>query len=240
MKPAGYSEHSILKTLIFCFLTLAFAVNVDAQCPSIDPMIPYVCGPVIHNNCAAYPKDGIVMENSQNINYDFNTYNQYIGGITYSGATILHIKMDSASNTALCKWKLVMYIDNGGGATPVTEWENLATYGIVHSPVRPTISLLQVRVYNGCSTPECEQWQTFSVPVTYPNGQDGIAIDIISSALLIPATSPCGTENVNGVGSYFNNYNDYTFNIDYRVVPNVTYTPGIYQLTVHFCLVEDD
>ena len=239
MEAKRYSKYQISRVLILLFLTYPF-IWLSAQCPSVDPMIPYACGPVIHNNCASYPKDGIVVENSQNINYEFNNFTQYNSGITYSGGTIIHIKMDSASSPALCKWKLVMYIDNGGGLTPATEWETLTTYGAIHPGIKPTISLLQVRVYNGCSTPECQQYQTFTVPVTYPQGQDDIAIDIINSALLTPATAPCGTENVNGVGSYLNHYNDYTFNVDYRIVPGVVYTPGVYQLSLHFCLVEDD
>ena len=144
-----------------------------------------------------------------------------------SGATILHLKVDSG--TAACKWKLAMMINNGGPPTAAGTWEKLSSYGTSPLPL-PPISMLQVRVYNNCNTPTCETWQNFTL-----NGQ---ALYIIKAELGPPITG-CAP-NTDGLGSYLNNYNAYTFTIDYRVIPGFNMPAGTYQLSLQFCLVEDD
>ncbi|HXP53250.1 MAG TPA: hypothetical protein VN922_25120, partial [Bacteroidia bacterium] len=166
-----------------------------------------------------------------NVNFEFDKISDYSAGITFSGSTILHIKMDSINRVCAdgfpCTWKLVMYVDDFGAVGG--QWDKLTGYG-TGAGTTPSIDLLQVRVYNGCSTPICTSFQAF-------NPVDGSAIDIIDNAVLKAAGS-CST-NVNGVGSYLNHYNEYTFMVDYRIVPHYDLAPGNYQLAVHFCLVED-
>lgn len=215
---------SILQILVFAFYL--FPLLASAQCGIYDPTLPYVCGPPSNSNCDAYPKNAMLLETSPTVNFTFDNMTAYNAGITYSGSTILHLKVDSGN--AACKWKLVMYIDNGGAPTAAGDWNKLATYG--GSGTTPAISLLQVRVYNNCNTPMCESWENFTTT--------GQAIDIIKDAILVPAGS-C-TTNVNGLGSYLNHYNEYTFTIDYKIVPGFSMQPGTYNLTLHFCLVEDD
>jgi hypothetical protein len=60
--------------------------------------------------------------------------------------------------------------------------------------------------------------------------------DIVNDASLIPAGS-CAT-NVNSAGSYLTDPNEYTFMVDYRIVPGLNFTSGYYQVVLHFCLVE--
>jgi|GEM_PF-1796797 hypothetical protein len=201
-----------------------------AQCPSPD-VAPYTCGPPAHCDCQVWPNNGIILETSPNVSFEFDKINEYAAGITYSGSTILHIKMDSINRTCIdgspCMWKLVMYVDDFGAAGG--QWDKLTTYGTGAGTV-PSIDLLQVRVYNGCNTPICESFQSFA-PV------DDASIDIINSAVL-KAAGTCGT-NVDGVGSYLNHYNEYTFMVDYRIVPHYGLAPGNYQIALYFCLVED-
>lgn len=213
------------------FFSLFFpSLLTFAQCPSPDPMLPYIKQPASNSNCSPLPKNGFLpLQTSPNVDFTFDQIRDYNAGITLSGSTILHLKVDSG--TALCKWKLLMYIDNNGAPTPVNEWETLATYGIPGA-VKPKIDLLQVKVYNGCATPICEQWQTF-IP------QDDAAIDIIYSPLPVIPAGSC-TENVDGLGSYLNHYNEYTFTVDYRIKPGFVYAAGVYQLGLHFYIVEDD
>jgi len=215
--------------LTVCFIT-GLIVSSHAQCPSPD-VAPYVCGPPAHCDCASWPKNGIIIENSPNIDFQFDKISQYLGGITYSGSTIIHIKMDSTNATCAdgspCKWKLVMFIDNFG--TGGNQWDKTASYG-TGVGTKPTIDMVQLRVYNGCNTPICESFQTF-------NPIDDASIDIVNSAVLIPAGT-CSS-NVNGVGSYLNHYNEYTFTVDYKIIPGFDMAPGMYQLSLNFCLVED-
>lgn len=215
---------SILQILVFAFYL--FPLIARAQCGVYDPILPYVCGPPSNSNCDPVPTNAMLMETSPNVNFTFDDLTDYNAGITISGATILHLKVNGGN--AACKWKLVMYIDNGGAPTAATDWQQAASYG--GSGSIPPISLLQVKVYNNCNTPMCESWQNFTT--------DDQAIDIIKDVLLVPAGS-C-TTNVNGLGSYLTNYNEYTFTIDYRIVPGYTMHPGTYNLTLRFCLVEDD
>jgi hypothetical protein len=222
--PQHFVKASTLFVLVFAFL--ANSLSVRAQCGVYDPALPYVCGPPSNTNCAPYPKNQIVMENSQSLDITYDNMTEYMSGQTFSGSTVLHLKVDSGN--AACKWKLVMYIDNGGAPTAAANWQSLGTYG--GSGAKPNISLLQVRVYNSCNTPMCESWENFTTTSQ--------AIDIIKDPLLIPAGS-CAT-NVNGLGSYLNHYNEYTFTIDYRIVPGFVNQPGTYMLTLKFCLVEDD
>lgn len=120
--------------------------------------------------------------------------------------------------------------NNSGGGTPLDEWEELATYGSGLG-TNPTIDILQVRVRNSCRTsPADGVYQTFT--------NNGDLIDII--AALLPVT-PAGTcaSNVNGVGSYLTNYDEFNFDIDIRVVPNFSFNPGLFQLNVNFRLEEN-
>jgi hypothetical protein len=205
-------------------------ISLIGQCPSPD-VAPYVCGPAAHCDCATWPKNGIIIENSPNVDFEFDKISQYLGGISFSGSTIIHIKMDSTNSTCSdgspCKWKLVMFIDNFGVGG--NQWDKTATYG-TGVGTKPTLDLIQLRVYNGCNTPICESFQSF-------NPIDDASIDIVNSAVLIPAGA-C-TTNVNGVGSYLNHYNEYTYTVDYRIIPGFDMAPGMYQLSLNFCLVED-
>jgi len=187
------------------------------------------CGPPPSANCSAVPISEMQLSGPSALNFSFQELSQYYGGITYSGSNILRLKVDPINGN--CKWSLKMIIDNNPAApTPFNEWETLFNYGT--GTTAPPINLLDVRVYNGCNTPISS-----GVYQTFPGG-NGSEIILIDDVALIPAGS-CIT-NVNGAGSYLTNYNEYTFTIDYRITPNLNYSPGIYQLSVRFCLVEDN
>jgi hypothetical protein len=187
------------------------------------------CGPPPTNNCAPYPASEMLLGGSDAVYFTFNEFNQYYGGITYGGATTLRLKVDSLNS--LCKWSLKMIVDNNPAATSdPSEWETLYSYGAGTSA--PPINLLSVRVYNGCNTPIMS-----GVYQNFP-GTNQSEITLIDDISLNPAGT-CGP-NVNGSGSYISNFNEFTFTIDYRVIPGLTFSPGIYQLSIRFCLVEEN
>lgn len=219
------------KASISVILVFMFYINPAiscGQCDAYDPMVPYVCTGSGSTNCDAYPKNAILLETSPNETFTFNDITDYNSGITMYGSTVLHLKVDSG-NAALCKWKLVMMVNNGGAPTASGTWEKLSSYGTSPLPL-PPLSLLQIRVSNNCNTPTCETWQNFTL--------DGQALYIIKAEPGPPITG-CAS-NVDGIGSYLNDYNAYTFTIDYRIVPGFDMPPGTYQLSLQFCLVEDD
>ncbi|CAN5597879.1 hypothetical protein BH11BAC2_BH11BAC2_13310 [soil metagenome] len=185
------------------------------------------CGAPTSANCQGVPFSELIQSSSGNVDFVFDDFSKYAAGITQSGTTMLRLKV--AANNASCKWALRVYIENNPGAgTPVNEWETLNNYG--SGADAPTLDLLALKIYNGCGTPiNSGIYQNFAAV-------NGSFIDIINDATLIPQGS-CIT-NVNGAGSYLSSANEYTFIIDYRVVPGLTFTPGTYQLILHFCLVE--
>lgn len=202
--------------MIMLWLICLFPVYGFTQCPGVTTA-----------NCQSAPVSELALSGNSNVNFLFDNLTSYNAGITQSGSTTLRLKV--AANNASCKFALRMYVENNpGGGTPVDQWESLLTYG--SGTDAPTLDLLAVKVYNGCGTPiNSGVYQNF-LPV------NGSYIDIINDIDLNPAGS-C-VENVNGAGSYITNYNEYAFMIDYRIVPGLSFTPGIYQLVLHFCLTE--
>jgi hypothetical protein len=190
--------------------------NADAQ-----------CGAPGTSNCQGVPSSEMIQTGNGNVDFTFDTFSKYKAGITQSGTTQLRLKV--LPNNASCKWSLRVFIENNpGSGTPVDQWEKLTNYGT--GTAAPTLDLLAIKIYNGCGTPISNGlYQHFAAV-------NGAYIDIINDATLIPQGT-CGT-NVNGAGSYLTSPNEYTFIVDYRIVPGLVYTPGTYQITLHFCLVE--
>ena len=199
-----------------------YSCSIGAQCPSPTA-----------SNCQGIPNSALILSTSGNVDFTFNTTNQYEAGVTQNGATLLRLLV--LPNNSNCQWTLRMYVNNNPGAgTPGNQWEKIqgtSTKGVV-----PTIDLLQVRVSNACGTPIFNGvYQEFTP-------SNGSYIDIISSSGATPInpTSPpaCNGTHVNGAGSYLTDYGEYSFTIDYRIVPNMNHMPGTFQLEITFCLVE--
>lgn len=185
------------------------------------------CGAPTTSNCQAVPSSELIQSTSGAINLNFDDFSKYRSGITISGATTLRLKV--LPNNASCKWSLRVYIENNpASGTPVDQWETVSMYGTGVNA--PTLDLLSFKVYNGCGTPINNNIYQNFLPV------NGAFIDIINDITLTTAGN-CGT-NVNGAGTYLSHPAEYTFMIDYRVLPGLNFSPGVYQLNLHFCLVE--
>lgn len=161
----------------------------------------------------------------------FDSFNKYIAGITYHGVANIDIKVDDQTPAnPNCKWMLSMIVENNpSGGTNADEWETITQYGMGGIDV-PKIDILEVRVTNNCSTsPVDGVYQTFTLA--------GDQIEIIENTGVRINAGSC-TTNVNGPGSYLTNYDEFHFQIDFRVTPGFNYNAGIYQLQVKFELVE--
>jgi hypothetical protein len=222
-----FFNRDIFRNFFIIFLFFIVPNSEFAQC---SVPTTFNCDPN-HANSA------VIMDTQPNKEFYFDTFGKYTGGLTYNGSTILKVKVASnPSPPSTCQWKLVMIVSNGGSlVTPTpSEWETLANYGSGSTSNKPTIDHLLVRVSNGCATPQNSGvWQQF-------NPADGDVIEIINPNSLTPAgaSTACGGET-NGVGSYLGvDYNEYSFTVDYRIVPLLEHTPGRYELSIKFCLVE--
>lgn len=171
-----------------------------------------------------------LMTSAANVDMTFDTFGKYLSGITVNGATLLRLIVTEAVPD--CRWQLHINIDNGGVA-PINQWEQITTYGNP-GPPNPTVNLMQVRVRNACNT---SLTGTNFVNIANINQ----TIDVVESpGMNNPPGVGCPGSNVNRPGSYLTNYGEYSFIMDYRVIPNFSFMPGLYQLTIRYCLTEDN
>lgn len=165
-----------------------------------------------------------------NLDFTYDTFGKYLGGVTQNGATRLKVTVDnSISSNPDCRWNLVVYIENGNGTTPNNEWETV--YSQSASGSVPKIDQLQLRINNRCNTPQTGS-QFFDVPMLVSQP----IMVITNNGITVPAGS-CVT-NVNGPGNANAHYDEYSFDIDYRVIPGLGLKSGIYQLRVKYVLTE--
>jgi len=173
----------------------------------------------------------LMLTSAGNVDYTFDTFGKYIGGITQNGVSQLKITVDnSITNNPNCRWNLVIYIDNSSNpATPTDEWELLTPHN--STGAIPKINQLQIRVRNHCNT------SITGSSFFNANVMPGQPIILISNTgITIPAGS-C-TTNINGPGNYIKNYDEFTFDIDYRIAPGLSLRSGIYQLRLKYLLTE--
>jgi len=173
----------------------------------------------------------IVSTPGERADFVFDSFSKYISGVTYHGIANVNVKVDDQMPAnPNCKWMLTMTVENNpSSGTPADEWETLTTYGAGASPP-PEIEILDVRVTNICATSPIDGvYQNFTL--------NGDFIDIIENTGIRIDAGSC-VANVNGPGSYLTNYDEFHFQIDFRIIPGFTYQPGIYQLQVKFELVE--
>lgn len=213
-----YTYISILSGWIFMFFIHFFVLG--QTCPN-----------PITNNCsdAVAGTSRFYLDGRQNIDFTFDDMNKYVRGITFSGSTQLRLKIDEI-NPGMCKWKLVMIVENNGHL-PNNEWEPLVYYG--GSGSIPNLNLIEVSVWNGCGTALYN-----GVFRTFFNNVNNDTLSIIPDLAVRNLPGPCDGTHINGPGSYLTNYNEFSFNIDYRIKPGFALRPGSYQIRIRFCLVE--
>jgi hypothetical protein len=167
----------------------------------------------------------IDLSSSPIVEFEFNTIQKLTYGIAIPNAAIINIE---AVGT---QWDLYV-----GSVTAVAgTWDN-SIYYTSSGNGSPPVSLLQLRVHNLSNTPQISGY----VPI------EDIAtstLDIIGNHLVSPDPAincadliPTGT---NTAGSYTVDPQCYQFRVDLKVVPGITYRPGLYSLQVEFIIAED-
>jgi hypothetical protein len=213
----------MFKYLVFASFLIASNLLGQAKCDNNT-----------RSNCDAFPLSYLLLQNQQNsqlIEFNFDNVSEYQAGVTYYGSTLIRVFASDVANSD-CIWKLKMHITNGGFPIPLQEWETISSYG--SSGAKPQLDLIQVRITNACSSsPLNGSWQTFAAV-------DNADITIIdnSTSQSAGALYGCSGGETNGEGSYLTNPGEYSFSIDYRIIPGLNKTPGKYEMSIKFCLTE--
>jgi hypothetical protein len=187
-------------------------------------------------NCAGDPSSYIIPEND-NVDFVFDSFREYEGGIDQYGSTILKLKV--SNNPALiCKWKLYVVISNNLWGV-ATDWNTRATYGSGSAANNPPLDLLKLRITNNCNTPDQTIWNTWKTFGVFPaSAVSGDLIYIIDDPIDLNLPGSCSGIQVNSAGSYLTDYSEYTFNIDYSIKPGFSFIPGFYDLKLTFYIAE--
>jgi len=190
------------------------------------------CTPSPTSNCEDVSSGSVyLMSSAANVDFTFDSFGKFVSGITINGATLLRlIVAEVAVPVTPCRWQLHANIDNGG-VFAINEWEQITDYGNPGPPY-PTVDLMQIRVRNACNTPLIGTGFNTLMNINQ-------TLDIVDSPGFDFGPSGCAGTNVNRPGSYLTNYGEYSFIMDYRILPTFAFKPGVYQLNVRFCLSED-
>ena len=228
-----------LIVLMFFFNTALYSQEKTCNCNTTHPIPSNECNWILSRIVdVENPTSGNPQAGYYNIDFVFDNFSKYIGGVTVNGGTILKLIVeDNPSSSGTCAWKLNMSISNGG-TVPATEWNTLTSYGSGTSSPKPTLDLLNMRIDNACSTPYLpappEKWrQPFS-----SHNQSRAIIDPTTYTAIVSGTA-CSPSEANGVASYLSaDYHDMTFIIDYKIKPDLGLAPGKYSVVVKYCLTE--
>lgn len=159
---------------------------------------------------------------SPNVEFTFNTINEYVNGITLSNVLTLNI------DASLTQWDLYV----GATSASAGEWDATTHYSNLGAP--PDVGLMQVRFRNASNTSLVSGF----FPLTDIAAPTHIIGDYLSPDLPISCddVSPAGT---NMAGDYLSRPECYKFNVDLRITPGLTYRAGLYTMRIDFILAPD-
>ena len=159
------------------------------------------------------------LKTSPSINFDFNTVQKYVSGITIMNVCELNIE---AVGT---QWDLYV----GATTTVPGLWDVNSVYA--RGGHVPPITIMQLQFRNAANTSQ--------VPSFFPI-QDILTPNYIIGTVLAPdAAINCPATGANQAGDYKVSPGCYKFNVDMKVVPGLGLQPGSYSLRVDYILVQD-
>ncbi|MCU4177358.1 hypothetical protein [Carboxylicivirga sp. N1Y90] len=188
-------KRCLLKNTILILLVFTSTTLVSAQSVSFD------------------------LKTSPTVNFDFNTVQKYISGVTIMNACELNIE---AIGT---QWDLYV----GATTTVAGEWDVSAVYS--PSGTVPTIDILQMQFRNASNTS--------LVPGFFPIQDILTPIYIIGSPAAPDPAINCPATGVNTAGNYLVSPGCYKFNVDLRVIPGFGLQPGAYSMRIDYILSQD-
>lgn len=160
---------------------------------------------------------------SPNVDFTFNTINEYVNGITLSNVLALNIDAE------LTQWDLYV-----GATTSVAgEWDATTYYSNIGDA--PDVSMIEIRFRNSSNTPQVSGF--------FPLTDIATPTDIIGDHLNAP-DAPISCDDVvptgtNMAGDYLSRPECYKFNVDLKIIPGLTYRAGLYTIRIDFILAPD-
>lgn len=160
---------------------------------------------------------------SPNIDFTFNTINEYLNGITLSNVLALNIDAE------LTQWDLYV-----GATTAVPgEWDATTYYS--NSGDAPDLNMIEIRFRNQSNTSLVSGFFTLT-DIATPTDIIGDHLNAPDPAVSCDDITPTGT---NMEGDYLTRPGCYKFNVDLRITPGLTYRAGLYTLRIDFILAQD-
>ncbi|HNP97462.1 MAG TPA: hypothetical protein PKK99_00320 [Bacteroidia bacterium] len=179
---------------------------------------------LIHTGVSRAQTVDIILASNPNVEFTFNSVAKLVNGIVLPNAVTVNIE---AVGTG---WDLYA----GSVTSTAGTWDN-AQYYTSSGDGLPPVSLLQMRVHNLSNTPLISGYVPMQDVATS-------TLDIIGNHNVVDADincsdpSPVGT---NTAGSYTTDPQCYQFKVDLKIVPGVSYRPGIYTLQIEFIVAPD-
>jgi len=162
---------------------------------------------------------------SPSIDFIFNTIEKYQNGIIISNAVTLNVV---ATGT---QWDLYV----GSITATAGTWDNTQYYCSTGDGF-PPVDILKVAFRNSGSTPLLTSYQPMQDIAT-------TTLDMIGDHNQAPDPpincSDVNHKGTNTEGSYLTDPQCYRFNVDFRIVPGLTYRAGVYTLSVEIVIAPD-
>jgi len=159
------------------------------------------------------------LKTSPSINFDFNTVQKYVSGITVMNVCELNIEAVGA------QWDLYV----GASTTVPGLWDVNSVYAI--GGAIPSINIMQLQFRNASNTSQ--------VPTFFPIQDILTPTYIIGTALAPDAAINCPATGTNQAGDYMVSTGCYKFNVDMKVIPGLGLQSGSYSMRIDYILVQD-
>ncbi|MBC7912811.1 MAG: hypothetical protein H7Y07_01695 [Pyrinomonadaceae bacterium] len=183
------------------------------------PLIIVLCLLLLHSTLFAQSVS-FALKTSPNANFVFDTINKYQNGITIP--SLLTLKVEAVGT----QWDLYV-----GTSTAVGGFFDINTaYGTSGISAVP-VSILQARVSNASRTSPLNN--------SFFNLTDILVPQYLIGSSALDAAATCPALGTNTAGSYTSQPQCYTFKVDLKATPGLTYTAGSYSLRVDFVLMQD-
>ncbi|MFD2162962.1 hypothetical protein ACFSJU_11210 [Paradesertivirga mongoliensis] len=175
---------------------------------------------VLLNLAASGQSVSFALKTSPNLNFVFDSIDKYNKGIVIP--SFVTLKVDAVGT----EWDLYM----GTTTTASGLFDVNTSYGTSGNSSIP-VSILQARVYNASGTSQTGTSFFNLTDIATPVYMIGSAAN--------DASVNCASSGTNVAGSYTTQPQCYSFKVDLKATPGLTYKAGSYSLRIDFVLIQD-
>ncbi|NPA36525.1 MAG: hypothetical protein GXO47_06720 [Chlorobi bacterium] len=158
------------------------------------------------------------LKTGNDLNFDFNTIDKYVNGITILNACVLNVRSDSL------QWDLYV-------SATKSEWDVEEEYSNIGET--PPIDIVFLKFRNASRTPLIDDF--------FPLPDPSNPVYLIGSENSSDSAIDCPGDGTNKPGNYLDDPSCYKFNVDVKIVPGLdpVYKSGKYTLTIEYVLMEN-